>query len=127
MNDIADKIVKQQQMYSTIQKLKAEEAALRREIATELLQGKASGTHKFTYGDMVVKVVRSIDYSIDQKIIKQKIADGELSDEEFNALNVKYELSLTRYKQLELSPSLDEVITTKDAMPSISVSYPGEK
>lgn len=127
MNDIADKIVKQQQMYASIQKLKAEEAALRREIATELLKGKASGTHKFTYGDMVVKVVRSIDYSIDQKIIKQKIADGELSDEEFDALNVKYELSLTRYKQLDLSPGLDEVITTKDAMPSISVSYPGEK
>ena len=112
-----------QQQIEDFKKVINDERELRKKICLKLLEGKADGTHKFTYQNMMVKVAKSSTYALDQKEIARLIADEEFTEEERNAIRTKYELDLTKYKKLENSELLDNYITVKDAMPTIEIEF----
>ena len=104
-----------------LKSLRDQESAIRREICDQLLEGKETGTHKFTFGNLRVKAVKSFTYSLDQELVAQMIEDGDFADDELEAIKTKYELSLTAYKKLDASDNLDDCITVKDSMPTLTV------
>ena len=112
---------RQSSLASQLKSLREEEAAIRRDICDHLLAGKEAGTHKFNFGNLKVKAVKSYSYSLDQELVAQMIEDGEFADDELEAIKTKYELSLSAYKKLEASDNLDDCITVKDAMPTLTV------
>ena len=114
-------LVRQRQMASELKRLRDEEAIIRRDICEHLLAGKEAGTHKFSFGNLKVKAVKSFTYSLDQDMVAQMIEDGDFADDELNAIKTKYELSISAYKKLDASDNLDDCITVKDAMPTLTV------
>lgn len=120
-NKLIELIGKQKEMASTLKRLKDEESKIRREICDHLLEGKAAGTHKFNIGDYQVKAVKSFSYSLDQNLVQVMLESGDFSDDEVDAIRTKYELNLANYKNLENSDGLDDCITVKESMPSLTV------
>lgn len=100
-----------------------EEKELRKKICLRLLEGKADGTHKFAYQGMAVKVTKSSSYSLDQDEIRRYLNDDDLTQEERDAIRIKYELDLRKYKALTDSYLLDGIITIKDSMPTIEIEF----
>lgn len=124
METIEDLLQQELALKKRIEEFKSvieEEKELRKKICLKLLEGKADGTHKFCYQNMAVKVVKSSTYSLDQNEIARLIADDEFTPEELEAIRIKYELNLSKYKKLDNSELLDNFITVKDAMPTIEI------
>lgn len=111
----------QRKMAIQLKDLREQEAKIRKEICNQLLDGKEVGTHKFNFGSYKVKAVKSYSYSLDQDMIRNMIENDELTDDEMDAVRVKYELSLTNYNKLDFGSNLDDAITVKDAMPTLTV------
>lgn len=111
----------QRKMALQLKDLREQEAKIRKEICDQLLDGKEVGTHKFNFGSYKVKAVKSYSYSLDQEMVRDMIDNGDFSDDELVAIKTKYELSLTAYKKLDASDNLDDCITVKDAMPTLTV------
>lgn len=111
----------QRKMALQLKDLREQEAEIRRKICDQLLDGKEVGTHKFNFGSYKVKAVKSYSYSLDQELVRDMIDNGDFSDDELDAIKTKYELSISAYKKLDASDNLDDCITVKDAMPTLTV------
>lgn len=111
----------QASLASQLKCMRDEESAIRREICDHILEGKEVGTHKFTFGNLKVKAVKSYTYSLDQELVAQMIENGDFADDELEAIKTKYELSISAYKKLDASDNLDDCITVKDAMPTLTI------
>jgi hypothetical protein len=111
----------QREMAIQLKSLRDQESAIRREICDHILEGKEVGTHKFTFGNLKVKAVKSYTYSLDQELVAQMIENGDFADDELEAIKTKYELSISAYKKLDASDNLDDCITVKDSMPTLTV------
>lgn len=111
----------QASLASQLKRMRDEEAAIRREICDYLLAGKEAGTHKFDFGNLKVKAVKSYTYSLDQELVANMIENGDFADDELEAIKTKYELSISAYKKLNACDNLDDCITVKDSMPTLTV------
>lgn len=113
----------EQETQAALKALKEREAELRKIICFELLENKPAGLHRFTFQNMKVTAKRVINHVLDQKQVSRLIADMEFSQEELDAIRVKYELKLTEYKKLESCPLLEDCITVTDGMPTLEIEY----
>lgn len=97
------------------------EKELRIKICDKLLEGKAVGTHNLKEGKYKIKVVKKIIHSLDSDFLGA-IWD-ELSEEEQASIKMSPKLLLKEYNGLEDHSTLDQVITVKPAMPTLSIEY----
>lgn len=100
---------------------KEREMAIRKEIASKLLEGKEPGAHSLTFGNVMVKVTRSMSYSLDtDKLVELQ---SKMSNAELMAIQLKPQLSLTEYKKIPYDDrkTLDECVVVKDAAPTIKI------
>ena len=102
--------------------LKAEEASLRRQLCSELFEGK-EGEFKtqLKLGSVVVTGKSSVNRKIDQAVLNTII--DELSDEERMCIRYKPELELKSYRKLPENSLLHECITESPAMPTLDVEF----
>lgn len=106
--------------------LKAKEMQLRKELTDENFQTALEGAHTLDiYDGWQLKMTQPFTRSLDQakmpevlKQLKKLKAD--------NAVKVKYELSVTVYRQLDAESKalVDTVLTTKPGAPSLELVGP---
>ena len=107
-----------------LDKWKKLEHDLRVEICDQLLFGKEYGTHKRDFEGYRLTAIRVANYSLDQKGINDLYTGGLLTAEEENLIKVKYELSISNYKKANFDTSkIDSLITLKDGLPQLSLTY----
>lgn len=102
--------------------IKAEEMQMRLDLCEELgIATLAVGTHntEFKADGMLVKMVKKLNHTIDKDLLEE-MADL-LSDEEAECIVYDPRLKLTEYKKCEDTETLDLLIVTKDATPSLEV------
>jgi hypothetical protein len=121
--ELIELLKEQHALNAELKIVKEKEAKVRREICQELLKDKDVGKHRYAFPSMKVTATRNISHSLDQEKIRRLINDQEFTDDELEAIRVKYELNLTVYKQLEQCELLDSCITVKDAMPNLEIEY----
>jgi len=103
---------------------KKKEANLRTKICDELLIGKTVGTHNFTKGRYMLKAVKKISISIDEELLS--FVWDDLSTEEQACVKFKPSIISKEYKNCDEHIGLDQAITTKPAMPSLSIEVAPE-
>ena len=104
---------------------KDKEAELRTKICTTVLEGKSVGTHNITKGKYKLKAVKKISYVLDPEMIDALWDD--LSEEEKDSIKYSPKLLLNEYKELEDHEVLDQAITIKPAMPTLTIEYVEEE
>jgi len=108
------------ELYKKLAFIKAEENALRRELADGILQGR-TGTHHFKVEDLKISAVGKTSDNVDSAALNAIWKD--LTIEEKNSVRFKPEIISRLYKKLPANSRLSQVITTKPAMPSLKVSH----
>lgn len=107
---------------------KDRENALRLLICELLVPEANSGTFKFDIGKLPVKVQKKLNHSIDRDTYEQ-LCDA-FSEQEKSCIRVNYELAMKQYNAIIKSidhgadidlDNLHQCITTKPAMPTLSV------
>ncbi len=97
---------------------KAEEAKLRTKICDKILEGHGLGTQTETKGQYKIKATKKVNYSIDSEQLN--FIWDDLSQEEQEAIKFTPSLMLSKYKSIDHT-SLDDCITVKPAMPTLTI------
>lgn len=115
------KYLKWLNMSDRLKALKKEEAALRRELCSDLFNGK-QGNFKEVYNDKGVHVVATskLTNNLDERVLQSLM--GGLSDVEKACIKWKPSLVAAHYKVLPEDSILHEAVTAKPAMPTLSVT-----
>ncbi len=107
-----------------LDKWKKQESDLRKKICTHFLEGQVVGTHNFTKGDYLIKAVKKITTSIDEEALSAVWDD--LTEDEQECVKFKPSIVSKAYKECDEHTTLDQAITTKPAMPGLTIEYAGE-
>lgn len=99
---------------------KAKELELRNQITDVLLEGLDTGTHNFTMHGMFVKAVKGVSYSIDKSVLD--VIWDDMDPDERELVRWKPELNLKDYKNNSLPLVLDDAITVKPSLPTLSIT-----
>ena len=115
-----NKFLQWKEMSDSLSAIKADEAALRRELCAELL-GDKQGNFKETLEEQGLRVVATskTSTSLDERVLQQLM--GGLSDAEKSCVKYKPSLIAAMYKVLPEGSILHEAVTVKPAMPTLSV------
>jgi len=105
-----------------LKKIKAEEAALRKKLCSELFNNR-TGEFKEVWedDDIVVKGESKVTRNIDKVALLSM--SSELTDEERECIKYTPELVLRPYRKLPEDSKLHEIITEKPAMPTLSLEF----
>lgn len=101
---------------ATLDAAKKEEADLRSQICLSLLEGKTEGTHNFSMFGYDLKAVKKLNYTLDANIDV-----ALLTEEEQECIKFKPSLLMKNYKACVDTSILDEYISVKDGMPTLSI------
>jgi len=98
------------------------EKEMRQAICTELLKGKTPGAHHSNYEYLRATATRKVTTSLDKQIVDD-YKRGEFTETQEIMLNLKISLAAKEYKSAsqEDKDVIDNYITVKDAMPTLSV------
>jgi len=98
------------------------EKEMRQAICTELLKGKTPGVHHSNYEYLRASATRKVTTSLDKQIVDD-YKRGEFTETQEVMLNLKISLAAKEYKSAsqEDKDVIDNYITVKDAMPTLSV------
>ena len=98
------------------------EKEMRQAICTELLKGKTPGVHHSNYEYLRASATRKVTTSLDKQIVDD-YKRGEFTETQEVMLNLKISLAAKEYKSAsqEDKDVIDNYITIKDAMPTLSV------
>ena len=98
------------------------EKEMRQAICTELLKGKTPGVHHSNYEYLRASATRKVITSLDKQIVDD-YKRGEFTETQEVMLNLKISLAAKEYKSAsqEDKDVIDNYITVKDAMPTLSV------
>ena len=98
------------------------EKEMRQAICTELLKGKTPGVHYSNYEYLRASATRKVTTSLDKQIVDD-YKRGEFTETQEVMLNLKISLAAKEYKSAsqEDKDVIDNYITVKDAMPTLSV------
>ena len=97
------------------------EKELRTKICNKLLNGKSVGTHNIEKSGYKIKVVKKVTYSIDKDLLA--IIWDDLSEQEQETIQYKPSLLLNKYKEIPDASDLNQAISVKPAMPTLSIEY----
>ena len=98
------------------------EKEMRQAICTELLKGKTPGVHHSNYEYLRASATRKVTTSLDKQIVDD-YKRGEFTETQEIMLNLNISLVAKEYKSAsqEDKDVIDNYITVKDAMPTLSV------
>ena len=113
------KVLKWKAMADKLKKLKKEESDLRRAICEEVLQGQVGVVKVVINGGVKVKATGKETQNVDSVALQAIWSD--LSNAEQNSIVWKPSLVAKNYKKLPSDCILNQVITTKPAMPTLKV------
>ena len=118
----ADKIEAYRQIKEQLAEIKAEEMEMRLDVCQELgIDNLTIGTHnmEFEAEGVLVKMVKKVNHTIDKVVLEEM--EDLLTEEEANCIAYDPRLKLGDYKKLGDTDTLDLIIVTKDAAPSVDV------
>ena len=119
---LSEKLERNRALAIQLKEIKAEEMALRVEIAQELGADKQPGTHDFEIDGMKVKLKLGLNYSLDQAELKDAIEDERLDEEELELLRIKYDLRLADYKKADFNTdNLEDCMIVKPSAPTLVI------
>ena len=95
------------------------EAEMRIQILDELFPSANEGTLTASVEDFIVKGTFKNSASVDKKKLDSML--DSLTDSEYDCFNFKPTLLLSNYKRLDDQSRINECITFKPAMPTISI------
>lgn len=121
MDISSQKIAAFKSIQKQLKDIKKKEADMRIEICDELLRRKPVGTHSFNIGNFRLKVTKKITTSIDKVMLEALYDDFTPEEAACFAFNPSFQSS--KYKLLEDSSHVDEVLETKPAMPTIVIEH----
>lgn len=105
-----------------LKEIKQRELELRNQICDKLLDGLEPGTHNFAHEGMLIKVVKSLNYSFDRQVLQELLDDDALSPFEKDLIRWKPELKLADYKKAAFETDiLEEALFVKPAQPSLEI------
>jgi hypothetical protein len=105
-----------------LKEIKAKELDLRNQITDKILDGLEPGTHNFASHGMLIKAVKSLNYSFDRDVLQQLIDDEMLTEEEEELIRWKPELKLADYKKANFETEvLEEALFVKPAQPTLEI------
>jgi len=115
----SNKIAQYLEAKNSLAHYKKLEAELRIDLLDDLFPSAGEGTLNTVVGDFIVKGTFKNSISIDKDILERTIGDFE--EEELECISFKPALSLSKYKQLDDRSNIDECLTSKPSMPTISI------
>ena len=106
----------------SLKEIKAKELELRNQITDVILEGLEVGTHNFAVDGLLLKAVKSLNYSFDKETLNQLIEDECLTEEELDLIRWKPELKLADYKKANFeTEGIDEALFVKPAQPTLEI------
>ena len=102
-----------------LNKYKAKELAIRKEIVETLAKDETAGTYTFMEDGYQIKIVKSYNYSLDRDLLESIYDD--LPEEQQALLDFKPSLKIADYKATIFTDEIDAVIIVKDALPKVTV------
>ena len=107
---------------AALKEIKALELKLRNEITDVILADLEPGTHNFASHGMLIKAVKSLNYSFDKDTLQELIDDDMLTPEELDLIRWKPELKLADYKKANFEvENLNEALFVKPAQPTLEI------
>jgi len=118
------KLERWMELKAMVDKLSAEERALREDIAAEAFPEPKEGVNNLELPDgRVLKVNHKVYRNVDEKGLAQSSLDPEVKEKLFR---VKHSLRLTPYRELdhETRRKVDRVITERPGLATIDIKEP---
>jgi len=104
---------------------KALEAKLRIELLDKCFPTSDIGANNLNYGPFKIKGTFKNTFSVNANTLSEILAD--LSAEERDCISFKPSLIMSKYNACTQTEGLDEAITVKPAMPSLSITLNEEE
>lgn len=118
------KLKKYAEVKAELTRLKKLEMDLRIEIVEEFAKDNPPGTYPFTSGKANIKIAKKLTYKFD----KDKFDETwhKMTEAEQEAVKWTPSLVLTKYKELNNPELLTSCLYTKDAAPTVTVTFSEE-
>ena len=102
-----------------LDKIKAHELEIRKEIAEHILDGKIKGAKKGSIGKYNLTATGKLNYVVDAEFLEN--IWSELTPQEKEAIKYKPSIVASKYKTLDAKSKLNKAITSKSGTPSLKL------